>query len=193
VRWADATPRPWRNGGGVSRDLWQWPEGEDWRLRVAVADIDRDGPFSAYPGVERWFAVLEGEGVCLRFAHGVHRMGPADPALRFDGAAAPGCELLGGKTLDLNLMLRGVSGEMVRAETGVPWSPTAAQCGLFATRGGLVRVEGPDGTSARHALPAMGLLWWDRAPSGLCLEPDEGDGPPPAGWWMSAGAAKAGA
>jgi environmental stress-induced protein Ves len=36
--------------------------GSAWRVRISRADIDRDGPFSAYPGVERWFAVLPATG-----------------------------------------------------------------------------------------------------------------------------------
>jgi environmental stress-induced protein Ves len=35
-------------------------------LRISVAEITRDGPFSAFAGVQRWFAVLEGAGVMLR-------------------------------------------------------------------------------------------------------------------------------
>ena len=64
--WPTTPPQPWRNGGGVTRELLAWPDGGDWRVRVSVADIDADGPFSAFPGVERWFAVLEGAGVALR-------------------------------------------------------------------------------------------------------------------------------
>ena len=34
--------------------------GDDWTLRISVADIDADGPFSPFPGITRWFAVLDG-------------------------------------------------------------------------------------------------------------------------------------
>ena len=58
---------PWRNGGGVTRELLTWPplSGDDWAVRVSVATIDKDGPFSAFPGIQRWFAVLDGAGVQL--------------------------------------------------------------------------------------------------------------------------------
>ena len=50
----------WRNGGGRTRELLAWPDAADWKVRVSVADVESDGPFSAFPGVQRWFAVLEG-------------------------------------------------------------------------------------------------------------------------------------
>ena len=67
---ADAVePQRWQNGGGLTRELLAWPDrggpGGDWALRISVADIGADGPFSAFAGVERWFAVLEGAGVRL--------------------------------------------------------------------------------------------------------------------------------
>lgn len=118
-------PQPWKNGGGVTRELWREPAaGGDWRLRLSVAEIARDGPFSAFPGVVRWFAVLDGAGVVLDL-DGVERvLRPGDPPLRFDGATAPGCRLLDGPTRDLNLMLQGLDGALVAARAGDP--PPAA-------------------------------------------------------------------
>ena len=60
-----AAPQPWRNGGGVTRELLAGRT-EDWSVRLSVADIERDGPFSAFAGVDRWFAVLSGAGVVAR-------------------------------------------------------------------------------------------------------------------------------
>jgi uncharacterized protein len=103
---------PWKNGGGFARDLLFWPGPEAWRVRISLADITRDGPFSAYPGVERWFAVVEGEGVELQFADGPRTLRRGDAPLCFDGATAPGCRLLAGSTRDLNLMLQGIRGTL---------------------------------------------------------------------------------
>ena len=61
----DLTPQPWKNGGGKTRELLAWPHPSDWILRLSVADIEADGPFSSFPGVQRWFAVLRGNGVRL--------------------------------------------------------------------------------------------------------------------------------
>ena len=64
----DVRAQPWKNGGGLTRELLAWPSRDAWSVRVSVADIERDGPFSPFPGVERWFTVLEGAGVVLDFA-----------------------------------------------------------------------------------------------------------------------------
>ncbi|WP_326539845.1 HutD/Ves family protein, partial [Pseudorhodoferax sp.] len=89
-------PQSWRNGGGQTRELWRWPEQGPWQLRISRADIDRDGPFSAFVGVQRWFAVLSGAGVELQFGTTRRTLRPGDEALHFDGALAPGCRLLDG-------------------------------------------------------------------------------------------------
>ena len=65
VSLGDVEPKPWRNGGGVTRELLAWPAADEWRLRLSIADIERNGPFSFYPAAERWFAVMEGRGVML--------------------------------------------------------------------------------------------------------------------------------
>lgn len=130
---ADALPpMPWKNGGGVTRELLRWPMSGDWRLRLSVADIDLDGPFSAFPGVTRWFVVLDGAGVRLNCAGLERVLRPGDAPLRFDGAAAPDCRLLAGPTRDLNLMLRGMQGELRAAQPGEA-APVWARLGFFAS------------------------------------------------------------
>ena len=51
IRLNEVAPVPWRNGGGVTRELLAWPSPGDWALRISVAEVERDGPFSRYPGV----------------------------------------------------------------------------------------------------------------------------------------------
>jgi uncharacterized protein len=100
----NVVPQPWRNGGGVTRELLAWPQADGWVLRLSVADIERDGPFSAFPGVDRWFAVLSGEGVQLEgFAKPVRR---GEGPVRFEGEVVRDCALINGPTRDLNLMIR---------------------------------------------------------------------------------------
>ncbi len=103
VRLTDIPPQPWKNGGGVTRELLTWPNPQNWMLRVSVADIERDGPFSAFPGVTRYFAVLRGEGVRL---DGIGEVRVGDEAVRFEGEDAPYCKLINGSTRDLNVMIR---------------------------------------------------------------------------------------
>jgi uncharacterized protein len=106
VHLADCPDLPWRNGGGRTRELLAWPSAADWQVRVSVAEIDADGPFSAYQGIDRWFAVLEGAGVVLSLPDGKTAVRAGDGPLTFPGEAAPGCRLIDGPTRDLNLMLR---------------------------------------------------------------------------------------
>ena len=101
---AAAVAQRWRNGGGVTRELLAWPSAAQWSVRISVADVTEAGPFSRFPGVERWFAVLEGGGVRLRLPEGPREVGPASLPLRFDGGVPVDCTLVEGPTRDLNLM-----------------------------------------------------------------------------------------
>jgi uncharacterized protein len=112
VRLDEVFPAPWRNGGGTTRELLAWPHKESWRVRVSVAQIAKSGPFSPYPGVTRWFAVLAGAGVALNGK----QLGIQSDPLRFDGGAAVDCELADGATEDFNLMLNGREGVLRRVQ-----------------------------------------------------------------------------
>ena len=169
----------WRNGGGVTRELWAWPSAADWQVRISVADIAQDGPFSAFPGVERWFAVLEGPGVELQFAHGTRVLGPDDAPLRFDGAAAPGCRLRAGATRDLNLMaLRSAGqGEMARVQAGVPWHSPAAWRAVFTMAPLQLQVDAAEPLD----LPAWTLAVQPSAAGQAWAVP----GPAVRAWWLA--------
>lgn len=171
----------WRNGGGRTRELLRWPQAPaaDWALRISVADIDADGPFSSFPGVERWFAVIEGAGVVLRLGDALRPVRPGDPALRFDGTAAPGCTLIDGPTRDLNLMLRGGHGLMQPVVAGVEWTAAFEVRALFTAVAGEWRAG--DG---RLAVPAFALLWTDApAAAAWAFEPAESSTTAMA-WWL---------
>lgn len=184
-------PQPWRNGGGRTRELLRLPDGapdDGWSLRLSIADIERDGPFSAFPGVRRWFAVLEGHGVELSLSGGVRRLGRDGPAIEFDGADAPGCRLVDGPTRDLNLMLRdGATGALHPVAAGVEWDAPFAARGLFALAAGLWRPRG----GAPVAVAPGTLLWADDgAPARF--EPASAAGAGPLGWWIGHSARHAG-
>lgn len=137
LRVADAPQQPWHNGGGSTRQLFAWPAGGAWQLRISLADIDQDGPFSALAGIDRWFAVVEGAGVDLALPGDAAplRLDTASAPLAFAGEAAPGCKLVDGATRDLNLMLRRGAGQaaMQRARPGQPWTSAAPLRALFST------------------------------------------------------------
>ncbi len=151
-------PTLWRNGGGQTRPLWVHPAGarDDWLVRISLADIETDGPFSAFPGITRHFAVLSGAGVRLRFADGSQQsLAPGSDPLVFDGAQAPQCDLIDGATRDLNLMLRdGVSGCMLSVPSAPLWLAAWSQRAVFTTGAALLVL--PDG--GQLPLPAQSLL-----------------------------------
>ena len=158
---ADVTPQPWRNGGGITRELLAWPQPADWQLRVSVAEIERDGPFSPFPGTERWFAVIDGAGVELAWAGGTTTLRCGDAPLNFTGEAATACRLLQGPTRDLNLMHRLGHGmaSMRQAsagrglEGGLPWR------GLYVGDAALV-----DLGEQTESMDAGSLLWDESEP-----------------------------
>ena len=183
---------PWRNGGGVTRELLAWPNGGDWQLRISVAEIGASGPFSDFPGVDRYFAVLAGDGVRLATAgHAALELTPADDALHaFPGDVPTQCTLLGSATRDLNFMVRRAQLRL-RArplDDSPQLSTRALVAGLFATAPTTVSANGhaadgnaPDGGAAVE-LAAMSLAWWsnpDRAPRSLTASPCA-----LRGWWF---------
>lgn len=173
VRTADIAARPWRNGGGTTRELLARPAGDVWRVRVSVADVVADGPFSSFPDVSRWFAVIDGAGVVLAVDGVEHRCTPGSEPLAFAGEADTHSRLIDGPTRDLNLMLRGARGAMRRVVAGHPFRPATSECGLFASAAGFVRTGESD-----EAMPTDALRWWPAAPESIAF-----DG---AGWWLTA-------
>jgi|TARA_B110000090_G_scaffold203463_1_gene248084 environmental stress-induced protein Ves len=55
---------PWKNGGGVTREILRSPEGMPYR-RFSIADVDREGPFSKFEGLQRILTVIKGQGMVL--------------------------------------------------------------------------------------------------------------------------------
>lgn len=109
VRFDDVTPQPWKNGGGVTRELLAWPTAEHWLVRISVADIEKDGPFSEFPGIKRMITVLTGAGIWLNEPLNID-LRPKDPPCTFSGNSAPECRLLGGPVRDLNAMFNEANG-----------------------------------------------------------------------------------
>ena len=156
----DCPPQAWRNGGGLTRELLAWPSPQRWQLRVSVARIDCDGAFSPFTGVQRWFAVLHGNGVRLDLPRGVVTQTRADDPLAFDGEAAPMCSLLDGPTEDLNLMAPRDAGQarLQRALPGSGIDRATRWRGVFAVDA--ARLDIGDRT---EGIGAHTLVWTDDA------------------------------
>lgn len=169
----------WRNGGGRTRELLAWPSPDEWTLRVSLADIEADGPFSAFPGAERWFTVVDGAGVTLTWGAREHRLTPGAAPFCFDGTPAPDCRLIDGPTRDLNMMVRNGRGTMQ------PVDPTQVWRGAFSWRGLYTAAPGR-WLAGDEALAIEGatLLWCDRTNAETAPWRFVGDTLPCAAWWL---------
>ncbi|WP_457946756.1 HutD/Ves family protein [Pseudarthrobacter sp. alpha12b] len=106
IRFAELKAEPWRNGGGVTREIArQGSEDGGWDWRVSIADVAKAGDFSAFPGMERVLTVIEGELLLLAVDGAEHPLEKYRP-FRFDGAAATGAKLPTGDIRDLNVITR---------------------------------------------------------------------------------------
>lgn len=130
---------PWRNGAGSSDQILSWPADDDERFvwRAALATIERPGPFSVWPGIERAFALVGGDPVVLDFdARPPVSVRRGDVA-RFRGEDAPACRLGGGSARAFNLMVRRGRGrgDIVFATVHRPVLLTTASCVCYAVEG----------------------------------------------------------
>lgn len=186
VQTRDVPPMPWRNGGGFTREMLAWPTPQHWLLRVSVAEIEGDGPFSSYPGIERWFVVLDGEGVVLSPGDSpAITLDTGSEPLHFDGALAPLCTLVDGPTRDLNMMLRRgqAVGEFEPVIAGEPRFGAAGVHALYTTVSGTLGCD--DGSA--WELPAQTLAWWQAPPDGVWhFVPQDAIDQPLRAWWMGA-------
>jgi environmental stress-induced protein Ves len=180
IRLSEAPASPWRNGGGVTHELAAGPARDDWTWRISVAEVAADGPFSDFPGVQRWFAVLRGAGVRLAIDGQVHEVVAASAPLEFDGAAQVDSSLLAGPTHDLNLMVQRAraTGRMTRTTGTQRFTPAAdGVLAVYALDAGASLTTSAD--AAPFAAPPHSLAWATLAagtevevasPGALCME-----------------------
>ncbi|GEB55841.1 HutD/Ves family protein [Streptomyces gardneri] len=164
----------WRNDGGATRQIASRPAGdEDFVWRASIADIDRDGPFSAFPGVDRTLTLLAGDGVRLSCPGVFDRLlERAGEPFAFSGDLALAAELPGGACRVLNIMVRrGRATARVERVTGRV-VPPSGHAGVLHVLGGHWQA----GTDGPVLAPGQGV-WWDadaQAPGGAVapLSPD---------------------
>ena len=106
LRPSDHVSMPWKNGGGTTTEIWKAASPEGTMLwRLSIADVASDGPFSEFPGIDRWIMVIDGKGMELNVDGQVHRMGEPFEPFAFSGDAKTRCRLLAGPIRDFNLMV----------------------------------------------------------------------------------------
>ena len=112
IRQSEMLEGPWRNGMGVSWEIASHKEqgASEFSWRFAKARIDRDVPFSIYPGMDRVFMQISGNGLDLEFEGGhVLQVHESNVPHAFACDIPLNCKLGGGPCFDLNLFTaRGV-------------------------------------------------------------------------------------
>ena len=119
IRQTEMAEGLWRNGMGVSWEIASRKEQgtADFSWRFAKARIDRDVPFSIYPGIDRVFMQISGNGLDLEFEGGhILQVHESNVPHAFPCDVPLNCKLRDGPCFDLNLFTaRGV----YHAETSV--------------------------------------------------------------------------
>ena len=103
------TAVPWKNGGGVTREIAAWPEAsgmDDFVWRVSLAEVAADGPFSAFPDIDRTLTVVEGAGMDLTVGGERWLVNTRYEPRDFRGDVPTDCRLLDGPVVNLNVMWR---------------------------------------------------------------------------------------
>lgn len=109
LHYRDRLAVPWKNGGGVTREVAAYPEGadlEDIGWRVSIATVERGGPFSVFPGIDRHIALFEGAMTLDMGSYGVGRLSRDSAPFSFPGDAPVDAQVLEGPVTDLNVMTR---------------------------------------------------------------------------------------
>ena len=101
---------PWKNGFGTTTEIAIDPPDADvggrFRWRLSIADVQRSGPFSAFPGYERTIMVIAGHGMDLAIAdQPARRLDRLFDPFVFSGDSTAECRLLDGPIRDFNLMV----------------------------------------------------------------------------------------
>jgi len=185
IRAQTIAPVPWRNGGGQTRELLVWPPGaQAWQLRISLATIAVDGPFSVFAGIQRHFAVLSGAGLVLTVDGHRLQLGPDSAAVSFDGGLAAHAALMGGATQDLNLMCAGGASTMLAVTPSVDWRESYMQRGLFARRSGTLEWSTQGAELQSLDIAADTLAWFDDARDHEMRFTPAGGSREPAGFWL---------
>jgi uncharacterized protein len=103
IRMSELAAAPWKNGGGVTREIAAARNGDSLIWRLSMADVTSDGPFSRFEGLTRILTVVTGNGMELIGPTGT-QLAEFGVPVRFDGATPVLARLKDGSLRDLNLM-----------------------------------------------------------------------------------------
>jgi environmental stress-induced protein Ves len=109
IRLADQRPMPWKNGGGITYEVAVFPADaalESFAWRISMAQVDSDGPFSRFDGIDRSLAIMQGNGLRLVVDGAAVELGAQSPPLAFPGDIPVSTTLIKGPIMDINAMTR---------------------------------------------------------------------------------------
>ena len=181
LRGSDYRRVRWKNDGGWTTEIARDPADDalDFRWRVSIADIESDGPFSLFPGVDRDLVLLSGAGMDLDFADALPlRIDERFQHVHFRGECETQCRLIAGPTRDFNVMVRRgamraevlarplVGSMVIFPESHAEWLIHVHAGHALARRGdseipaasGETILAGPDSGSGRMVLEGAGEL-----------------------------------
>lgn len=100
---ADYREMPWANGRGTTVELLREDGPEGLALRLSMATVSEDGPFSALPGIDRVLVLIDGPGFHLRVDGAERPVGLLEP-VRFSGDSQVAATGVTGPSRDFNVM-----------------------------------------------------------------------------------------
>jgi uncharacterized protein len=182
LRACDYRRMRWKNGGGWTTEIARDPVGGagDFDWRASIADIESDGPFSAFPGVSRDLLLLSGQGIELSIDGSAPlRLTERFQRARFDGESRVERRLPRGPTRDFNVMTRRdkvradvmgrplVDSMVLFPEPGVTWlvhlvsgvaDAQSADAQVAAGAGDTLRIQFEHGDAGRAVIAGGGEI-----------------------------------
>jgi uncharacterized protein len=144
LRSVEYVARPWKNGGGTTRDIAVSPPGaslDTFGWRLSLAQVDRDGPFSRFDNVDRTLVLLSGAMTLHERDRRIDLV--RNEPFAFAGERAIEATVAAGSTLDFNVMTRrGRASHAARCESFAKQSNVETRADrtlvLFALERGLI-------------------------------------------------------
>ena len=165
-------PQPWKNGAGVTREIAAGPVGSganDFDWRFSLAEVERDAPFSPFPGIDRCIVLLRGAGMRLRADGGEldHRLDQPLAPFRFSGDTPLSATLIDGPSSDFNVMTRRGAWTADVTTHRSAFEPASADVTLLLCSEGDWRVT----EASLETLGPMQALLWRGPPPRIGISP----------------------
>ena len=103
IKMQDLAAVPWKNGGGITREVAQAAGADGFVWRLSIADVETEGAFSRFAGMARILTVIEGDGLVLRSPQQAHELARGVP-FSFRGDTDIDSVLTAGPIRDFNVI-----------------------------------------------------------------------------------------